>query len=42
VDDIVINSREWYQENGIELVTGDAVTKIERGDKIITLDRRVS
>jgi nitrite reductase (NADH) large subunit len=36
VDDIVINSREWYQENGIELVTGDAVTKIDRGDKTIT------
>ena len=24
LDDIVINSREWYEENNIELVTGDA------------------
>ena len=26
VDEIVINPRDWYEENGIELVTGDAVT----------------
>ena len=36
VDDIVINSREWYDENGITLVTGDAVTRIDRGDKTVT------
>src|SRR6266702_7553149 len=36
VDEIVINSREWYAENDIGLVTGDAVTKIDRGDKTIT------
>src|SRR5579872_2458264 len=30
VDEIVINSREWYDENGIALVTGDAVKKIDR------------
>lgn len=36
VDDIVINSREWYNENGITLVTGDAVTRIDRGDQTIT------
>src|SRR5437667_7864307 len=36
VDEIVINSREWYDENGITLVTGDAVTRIERGDKTVT------
>jgi nitrite reductase (NADH) large subunit len=36
VDDIVINSREWYDENGITLVTGDAVARIDRGDQTIT------
>src|SRR3954469_4658826 len=36
VDDIVINSREWYAENGITLVTSDAVTRIDRGDQTVT------
>lgn len=36
VDDIVINSREWYQENGISLVTSDAVVEINRGEKMVT------
>jgi nitrite reductase (NADH) large subunit len=36
VDDIIINSREWYDENGITLVTGDAVTRIDRGDQTVT------
>lgn len=30
IDDIILNSVEWYQENNIELVTGDAVTEISR------------
>jgi nitrite reductase (NADH) large subunit len=36
VDDIVINNREWYDENGITLITGDAVAQIHRGDKTVT------
>ena len=36
VDDIVINSREWYDENGITLITGDAVARIDRGDCAVT------
>ena len=36
VDDIVINSREWYDENGITLIAGDAVTQINRGDRTVT------
>src|ERR1700754_20753 len=36
VEDIVINSRQWYDENGITLVTDDAVTCIDRGDKTAT------
>ena len=30
VDEIVINSREWYDENDIRLITGDPVTAIDR------------
>ncbi|HEU0163124.1 MAG TPA: nitrite reductase large subunit NirB [Rhizomicrobium sp.] len=33
--EIVINSREWYAQNGITLVTGDAVTRIDRGDRMV-------
>ena len=29
-DDIILNSRAWYSENGIELVAGDAVVAIDR------------
>ena len=36
IDEIVINPRQWYDENGIRLVTGDAVTRIDRGDKTVT------
>ena len=28
VEEIVINSRQWYDENHITLITGDAVTKM--------------
>jgi len=36
MDEIVINSRDWYAENGIHLVTGDAITRIDRGDRTVT------
>jgi nitrite reductase (NADH) large subunit len=36
VDEIVINPREWYDENGIRLYTGDAVTAIDREAKTVT------
>src|SRR5215469_6370214 len=36
LDEIVINSREWYDENGVTLITSDAVTRIDRGDKTVT------
>src|ERR1700759_2266636 len=36
VDDIVINSREWYQDNDIALVTGDAVKSVDRGTRTVT------
>lgn len=30
IDDIILNSLDWYAENGITLKTGDAVTQIDR------------
>lgn len=37
IDDIVLNSRAWYEENGIKLVTGDEVTEIDRVNrKVVT------
>ena len=36
IDEIVINSREWYDDNDIRLFAGDAVTAIDREAKIVT------
>ncbi len=35
-DEIVLNTAEWYEENGIELVTGDPVERIDRERKVVT------
>ena len=35
IDDIILNSYEWYKENSIELITGDTVTKINRLNKSV-------
>lgn len=35
-DQIVINTREWYDGNGIELVTSDPVTAIDRAGRTVT------
>ncbi len=35
-DQIVINSRDWYDDNGIELVTSDPVVAIDRAGKTVT------
>jgi nitrite reductase (NADH) large subunit len=35
-EQIVINTREWYDDNGIELVTADPVTAIDRAAKTVT------
>ncbi len=34
--DIVINPRAWYEENGITLITGDPVSRIDRQARTIT------
>ena len=35
-DDIIINDRAWYDSNGIALHVGDAVTAIDRAEKIVS------
>ncbi len=35
IDDIILNSLEWYEENNIELVTGDAAVEISRVKKAV-------
>ena len=35
-DEIIINSRAWYDENGITLHAGDAVTAIDKAAKTVT------
>lgn len=36
IDEIVINRREWYDEHGIELITGDAAISIDPAAKTVT------
>ncbi len=34
--DIVTHDRAWYEQNGIELIAGEAVVAIDRDDRIVT------
>ena len=36
IDDIIINSRDWYDQNGIKLHTGDPVVAIDLAAKTVT------
>ena len=36
IDDIILNDRGWYAENGIELITGDPVVEIDRIKQTVT------
>ena len=38
IDDIILNSVEWYEENNITLVTGDAATEISRVKKAVVTE----
>ena len=38
LDEIVINPRSWYDENGITLITGKRVTAIDRDRRLVALD----
>jgi len=35
IDDIILNTREWYQENNISLYTGSKVNKIDRKKRVV-------
>lgn len=35
-EDIILNDRQWYDDNKITLFTGDAVTKIDRKSRTVT------
>lgn len=35
VDDIILNARDWYRENGIRLYAGDPVVSIDRRRRIV-------
>ncbi len=36
INDIILNDRGWYAENGIELITGDPVVEIDRVKQTVT------
>ncbi|MGN6328826.1 MAG: nitrite reductase large subunit NirB [Rhodanobacter sp.] len=36
LDEIVINPRQWYEDNGIRLIIGDEVTAIDRDGRTVT------
>jgi len=35
-EDIIINGEDWYADNGITLVTGDAITGVDRAAQTVT------
>ncbi|SAK72443.1 nitrite reductase [Caballeronia temeraria] len=41
VDDIILNTREWYDANGITLHAGDAVIEIDRARRIVRSQKGV-
>ncbi|MCE9634041.1 MAG: nitrite reductase large subunit NirB [Methylophilales bacterium] len=38
IDDIILNSREWYAEHGITLHTGKRINKIDRVSRVVTAE----
>ncbi|SAL29684.1 NAD(P)/FAD-dependent oxidoreductase [Caballeronia telluris] len=41
VDDIILNTRDWYAQNGIELHAGDPVVGIDRARRIVRSEKGV-
>ncbi len=39
INDIILNSTEWYKEHRIHLITGDTVTKIDRVKKSVITEK---
>src|SRR3954451_10912595 len=42
LEQIVINSREWYAENDIRLIAGDPVVSVDRLERTVTSASRVT
>jgi len=38
IDDIILNDRQWYADNGITLHTGKRITEINRGRRTVTAE----
>ena len=36
IDDIILNDRQWYADNGIQLIAGDPVVEIDRVTQKVT------
>ncbi|BBU29382.1 hypothetical protein BTHE68_31160 [Burkholderia sp. THE68] len=41
VDDIILNTREWYDANGITLHAGDAVVEIDRVRRVVRSEKGI-
>ena len=41
VNDIILNSREWYAENGITLHTGSKVTRVDRVKRVVIAENGI-
>jgi nitrite reductase (NADH) large subunit len=39
IDDIVLNSYEWYEQNNIQLFTGETVTRVNTEEKVLFTDQ---
>ena len=39
-DQIVLNDRSWYEQNNIDLITGEKVETIDREARTVTAARR--
>ena len=39
-EDITINDRNWYEENNIQLFTGETVVKVDIENKIVKTDKK--
>ncbi len=42
IDDIILNNWSWYEENGIKLHTGTAVTRIDTKERIVYAENGIS
>ena len=41
VEDTIMNSYDWYQENNVELINNDPVEKVDKENKIVTTSKGI-